>query len=250
MSFIQLIISFIVLMVIIVSVISFILKRTLISNTESAVNRLNQEISRANAKQAELSKKLKEADMALQKRQQEAKELEEKMRTTTEEEMKAEREKIISKARTEGEEIITKAQNATEKMKQEIEKDNDVKVVDQAMDILNQVLSEKAKKALNTILVDEFIYKLKEIDMSKISPDVTTADVIVLNDLEEKSKQQIAEIITSKLQREISINIAKDEKLGGGVLLKFGSMALDGSIQNLIREVGTAKKISIDAQYS
>ena len=35
---------------------------------------------------------------------------------------------------------------------------------------------------------------------------------------------------------------SRGRKIGGGVILKFGSLALDGSVQNLIRESGIESK--------
>lgn len=242
----QFILKFLVLTAVVSGTIIFFLHRTLISTTEGAVNRLNQEIEKANAKQAELSAKIKQADDELAKRQAEAKKLAEKMKSDAEEQSKAEREKIIGKAREEGEEIIAKAHSATEKIKQEIEKEMEVKIVNYSTDILNDILSEKAKGSLNEVLIDEFLNGLQNVDMSKISPDVKSAELVSLTDVDESIKNRFSQVIKDKLNRDISISAKTDPELGGGVMLKFGSMALDGSLRNLIREKGVAIKEKIE----
>lgn len=232
----DLIIKFIFLTGLVSGTIIFFLHRALISGTEGAVKRLNEEIEKTNRKQAELAQKIKEADEELAKRQAEAKRLTEQMRTEAEEQSKAEREKIVAGARHEGEEIIAKAQVATQKLKLELEKEMDAKAVNFGMQLLNTILSEEAKGALDEILVTEFTENLKNIDMSKINPDIDTVEIITLNPLSDSVKQQLSQIIKGKLKRELTVKSTVDNKIGGGVLLKFGSMALDGSIRNLIRE--------------
>lgn len=238
MEFHWLIINFLILTFIVSGVIIFFLHRTLISSTEGAVKRLNEEIAKANTKQIELSRKLKEADEELAKRQAEARDLANKMKSDAEAESKAEREKIVAKARAEGEEIIAKAQNTKDKLKQEIEKELDIRVIHYSMEILNTVLSQKAQSVLEDILLNEFLENLQHVDMSKINVEAKSADVITLRPIDDKTKNRVAQVIKDKLKRDIAINAVADPKIGGGVILKFGSLALDGSIQNLIRETG------------
>ena len=236
MDFLILILQFLILMFIVCGVIIFFLRRTLVTSTEGAVKRLNDEIARANTKQMELTLKLKEADEELAKRQAEARQLADKMRSDAEEASKQERDKIVNKARLEGEEIIAKAQGAKEKIRADLEKEIDLKAINFAVRMLNDVLSEKAKGALDQTLTAEYIESLKNIDMSKISPTINSLEVVTLSPLNENSKSQLAQIIKEKLKRELKIENSIDPQICGGMMLKFGSMALDGSIKNVLRE--------------
>ena len=248
MELLSLIIKFLILTALASGIIVFFLHRTLISSTDGAVKRLNEEIAKANEKQAELTQKIKEADEELAKRREEAKELANKMRTDAEEESKATREKIITKAREESEEIIAKAQNAKEKIREELEKEMDTKAVNFSIQILNDILSEKSKAALDNTLVGEFLEKLEGIDMSRISEDVKSADVITLGEIPSDVKTKMTQIVKKKLNRDIALNASTDPNIGGGVVLKFGSMALDGSVKNLIREAAISIQESIDTK--
>ncbi|MCA9400770.1 MAG: F0F1 ATP synthase subunit delta [Candidatus Omnitrophica bacterium] len=247
MEFHTLIISFLVLMVIVLVPLIFILRRTLVSSTEGAVKRLNDEIAKTGEKQRELNKKLQEADEELAKRRAEAKELADKMRIEAEQDTKKEREEIIGEARKEGEEIIAKAQISAEKLKVELEKEMDKKAVIFASDLLTKVLSEKAKGALDNLLIAEYLDKLKGIDMSNISPDVKEVEVISLTPLDDSTKKTISSIIESKIKRTLSIKETINKGLGGGLMLKFGSMALDGSLQFIIREEAMKVQQSIES---
>ncbi len=246
MEFKWLIISFVGLMVVVCGAIIVALRWTLLSSTEGAVNRLNEEIAKAETKQAELSKKLRQADEDLAKRQAEAKELALKMRQDAEEETKAEREKIVKKAREEGEAIIAKAKGAAAKVRQDLEKEFDIKVVHFSMKMLNYLLSQKAKGALDRVLVDEFLQRLKEVDMSRIGPEIKVVELITLTPPDEDLKKAFLTVLKEKLQRDIELKCVVDPNLGGGAILKFGSMALDGSVKNLLKESSTILRQEIE----
>jgi len=246
----ELLIKFVILTAFVSGIIIFFLHRALISSTEGAVQRLNEEIAKANAQQAELAKKLKDADAELTKRQAEAKALAEKMRSDAQEESKSEREKIIADARKEGEAIIAKAQGAKDKIRSELEQEAEVRMLGFSMRIMNTVLSEKARGSLNEVLVDEFLDSLKETDMSRISPDVKEAELITLTPIDESKKSQFSQLIKEKLNREIALKPIVNDKIGGGAILKFGSMALDGSVQNRIREIGTELQTEVDEKVT
>jgi len=248
MNFIQMIISFIVLMFIICGVIIFFLRRALITSTEGAVKRLNEEIEKANAKQAELNRKLKEADEELEKRKKEARELAEKMRSEGEEAAKTEREKMINKAREESEEIVTKANNAKERMRVELEKQFDIRAINRSIDILNRAFGQKMKGAFDEVLINDFIENLSNTDMSKISPDIKTAEIVTVNALQEGKKNQIVQIVKERLGRDIAIKATTDAEVAGGVIIKFGSMTLDGSVKNLIRETAVNMQENLEAK--
>lgn len=239
MEFKSLIFSFVLLMFIICGGIIFWLKRTLVSSTEGAVSRLNDEIASAKAKETELNKKLDEAEEELKKRLMEAREVATKLRTEAEEETKSERDKIITKAREESEVIIEKAQGAKDKIKLELEKENDIRMIQHSMEVLNKILSDKAKGALDVTLIDEFLENLKNTDMSRISSDIKEAQIISVHPIPQDKLTQLTSIIKEKMEREIVIKTSTDAQIGGGVIVKFGTMALDGSIKNLIREAGT-----------
>lgn len=248
MEFKWLILSFLGLMIVSCSVVIYILRRALISNVDGAVKRLNAEIEETQKKQADLSQKMRAADEELTKRQTEARELAEKMRSSVEEESKTEREKIISAARTEGELIIEKAQNAKVKMKEELEKEFDTKVVHYSMEILNAILSEKLKGAFDKILIEDFTQRLKDVDMGKISPDVKEAEVITVTTIDETQKNTMQKLITDTVGRPITLKNTLDEKIVGGVVLKFGSTSLDGSLKNMIRDEGVRLHNKVEAR--
>lgn len=244
----HLLVQFVVLMVVICGIIIFFLHQALVKSTDGAVKRLNDEIEKTTRKQSELNRKLKEADEELEKRKAEARALTEKMQSEVEEEAKVERDKIVGKAREESEDIIAKAQGAKEKIKKELEKENDLRMIDYSMKILNEILSSKSRGALDETMIVEYMDSLQTMDMTRIGPEVKVVDVITFNPLSTEIKGKLSKIIESKLGRALTFKEAQDDKLGGGIILKFGSMALDGSIKFRIQEFAGTMKNDIESR--
>jgi F0F1-type ATP synthase delta subunit len=230
---------------ILIGFLAFILRWSLFTSTEGAVKRLNEDIAKVNAKQSELMRKLREADDELNRKRAEAKDLVDRMRADAETMTKQEREKIIQKAREESEEIIAKANHSKEKIRKEIEQDMENKAIHYGVTILSDILSQRSQSVFSQVLVEEFVEKLKTVDVSKINPSIQEMEVVTLVSLGDQHKTQISQVLNNRLNRQITLKASTDPKIGGGVVLKFGSMALDGSIRSLIREkaVDLQKKI-------
>ena len=242
----DLIIKFVILTFIVSGGIIFVLYRVFVTTVDGAKQRLEREADAARAREAELNKKIKEADEELQKRKQELDVLEKKMRIELEEAANKQKEELIQKARKEAEEIISKAQNARDSIRKEIEKTMEFKIIDYSARVLNDVLTDKAKSTFDQQLVVEFIEKLKSVDMCRIATDIPSADMTTARAVDPQVQTQLGQVVSEKLNRKVQINSMVDPKLIGGVALQFGSLLLDGSLQNFIREAAVVCKQEID----
>lgn len=242
----DLIIKFLVLTVIISGALIFALHRVLISSVDGAKQRLDKEAESARVRQAELSQKIKEADEELSRRRQELDTIEKKLKSDLESASAKEKEAILVKARQEGEEIIAKAQNSRDQLKRDIEKVMELKIIDYSSKILNDILSNKSKTGLDKVLADEFVDKLKNVDMSRIGPDVNSAELVTAMPLDQKAQADIAAVIEEKLKRKVSMNTKTDSSIIGGVMIQFGSLLLDGSLKNAVRSSAIALKQEVE----
>lgn len=244
----SLIISFVIVMIIVCGILAFVLRWLLFSSTESSVRRLDDEIEHKREQQIELGRKLKQIDEELEQKRAEARELAQKMHTDAEQGSKEKKEEIIRKAREESEEILHKAKQSTEKLRKEMEKELDVRAISFGMQIVNKILSQKSLGAFDHVLTTEFIENLKVTDTSHIGSDVSTVELITVNPVSDSIKSEISKVLKEKLGRTVSINSTTNPGIGGGVILKFGSLALDGSLKCLIRETGLAMQNQLEAQ--
>jgi len=242
----DLIIKFLVLTAVISAGLIFALHRTLISSVDGAKQRLDKEAEAARARQAELGQKVKEADEELARRKQELDAIEKKMKFELEASSGKEKESILNKAREEGEEIIAKAQASRDGIRREVEKVMELKIVDYSSKILSDVLSDKVRSGLDRQLTADFVEKLKNVDMTKIAPDVMSADLVTATTGEPKLYTDVGAILEDKLKRKIVLNSKTDPAMIGGVMLQFGSLLLDGSLKGSIRSSAVALKQDIE----
>ncbi len=210
------------------------------------LNRLNKETQAVLTKQTELNQKIKEANEELSKRKAEADALVLKMTEDAEKAAKEEREKLVAKARQEGEEIIVKANNTKEDIRKKIVKEMDMRAVDFTAMILDDVLSKAGRIALDECLISEFIDSLAKMDMEMIGEEIKTAEVVTASAITERMRNRLSETLLSKLGRTIEVTATSDPKILSGMILRFGSLAIDGSLKNMVRESATGLKEKLE----
>jgi len=242
----MLIIKALVLGCIVTAVLGFVLIKFLSKSTEGAVSRLNNETEQVRAKQSELNTKIKEANEELVKRRAEADELVAKMKTAAEEKAKEEREKIVKKARQDSEEIISKAQQTKTDIRSVLEQEMHLKAVDFAVLVLEQILSEKMMGELGSSMIDDFLKSLEEVEMDMIPAEVATIDVVTAQEFKDEFRTKLLDIVSKKLNRAVKINASKDEKIIGGIVLRFGSLCLDGSLRHILEDTGVDVKEKLE----
>ncbi len=235
----------IILGMVVLGVLAFIFWKFSHDTIEKDLGRLNKETEAVLTKQTELNGKIKQASEELAKRKAEADALVLKMTEDAEKAAKEEREKLIAKARQEGEEIIVKANNTKEDIRKKIVKEMDMRAVDFTAMILDSVLSKEGRMALEECLISEFIESLAKMDMEMIGEEIKTAEVMTSSALSERMRNRLSETLLSKLGRTMEITASTDPKILSGMILRFGSLALDGSLKNMVREsaVGLKEKL-------
>lgn len=242
----ELIIQFLLLTAIISGVLIFVLHRVFVSSVEGAKKRLEHDAEAARAREAELNRKIKQADEELAARKKELDQLEQKMKNELEAEANKHREELIVKARADAEEIIVKAQNAADGIRHDIEKQMELKIIDHATAILGSVLTRRAKAALEQDLVEEFMEQLKNIDMSKISLDIKKADVVTTVGISDADLKRMSAIIKEKASREIALSVKVDPAHLAGIIIQFGSLQLDGSLKTAVRDAALVLKTDVE----
>ena len=242
----MLLIKALVLGCIVTAVLGFVLIKFLSRTTDGAVTRLNRETEQVRAKQSELNDKIKEANEELVKRRAEADELVLKMKEDASEKAKEEREKIVTKARSDSEDIILKAQRTKEDIRAVLQQEMELKAVDFSVLVLKEILSDKGKGSFNEVLINEFLENLEEVDMEMISADVNSVEVVTSEPLSEKHKNKLMDISKKKMGRPISVNASVDKEIIAGIVLRFGTLSLDGGLKHLLEDKGVEIKEKLE----
>lgn len=100
-------------------------------------------------------------------------------------------------------------------------------------DLLVKALISYLTKTKKLEAIPEIIKKLK--DFSKQEQD--SAEVISSYDLTDVEKEQISEIINSKLEKVSSVKFTTDRTILGGIIIKYNDKMLDLSLSGKLSKI-------------
>ena len=153
----MLLFQLIVIQVVIFGVVIYFLKRIMLGDTESAVNRLNQSYSEMGKKKEELARKIQQTEEEYQKKKRECERLAAKMKDEAEKEMYEKRDNLLRKAREEAERLIADTVAAKEGIREEIKKEEQLKMTDYCRDILNLTYKDVIRNKIDDFIIANFL---------------------------------------------------------------------------------------------
>jgi len=241
----MMLVQFIILIVVFFGAVIFAMKKIISTDTQVAVGRLDAVYQDLLAKQKELSEKIEEAEQQYQQKKEEADKIGEKVRAEAIEEMRAKRDELLKQGKSQADEIQARAREQTEELFRKTEIEAKTRVVDICSAILQLALEANQFNEFHNIIFDKFIEKGKEFDLTKVGEHIDTVTVKTPFPLDEQQKAKLNAMISSKLNRILKIEEIFERQLIAGVLLQFGSLLVDGSLANMVREANEKQKEKI-----
>jgi F0F1-type ATP synthase membrane subunit b/b' len=219
-----------------------ILRRVLLKDTLDAVARLRQVEADVRRKEEAIRQQIESHEKEFARKKAEAEEELEKRRLSAERETAKLREQIISEAKQEADKIINQAKKNEEKLREQIRRELEQKTVELACEICKLVFTEHMTEELNRRFVDELLDALAELDSAGIAVDATSAEFISAHPLSDAQRQRLESIIKEKFGVEIKVQEKIQEDLLAGLILKLGSLEIDGSLRNRCNEASAELK--------
>ena len=214
----------------------FVLRRILFSVSFIETRRLKR-LSEENMKKAqELEGKIEAAEKQYQERLIKAENEVKKLKAEAKEEADKLKEEQLSKARNEAERIINQALNAKEKMREEVEFHMQEKAVQQSLRIIQQVLNSDHQKLVHEGFVDEVLSELEKIEPEKLRAITESGELITPYEINKEKKDKIINILSKKTNKSISLEKKIDKEVISGIIIKLGSVVIDGSLAGKLKE--------------
>jgi len=246
----MLILGFVLAQIVIFSVIILVLKRLIFSDTTSAINRINKLDNMNREKEKILAAKLDEAEKFLTQRKKELEEEEKRLKMEAQRAALQLQEDIIKKAKAEAEDIIKKAHASRERMRLEAVMEAEGKAIDFCRDILIKVFSVIVQTQIHEQLVQEFMKDLEEADISKVGKGIDTVEILSGRSIRQGTQTIIEAVLKNKLGRAVTVVIKDDPALLGGLILKFGTMVVDGTLVTKLKETAEQMKDELNWKHS
>lgn len=233
----MLIISLVLSQIVIFVGLIYFFKRILSKNVISATKHL-EELS------LEYSRKEKEVDRQLEEARHKSEELLSKAREEAEAEkariIKAaeeEKDRALKSARSESEKIIQQADRSRELLISEIEEKIAKGAVDKACELIQNTVPEKFKQDVHSHWVKELIEDgFNRLESLQVPEDIQEVRVISAFSLSGDEGKNLSKKLKELFGREIRLKEEVDSKIVVGIIVAIGSLVLDGSLRNRIKE--------------
>lgn len=230
------ILGFTLMQIIVFGVVLYFYKKITAGDTENTVKRLGAVYEDLLKKQKVLSENLEAAEKDYQAKKEEASLLADKLSSQAMEEVRKKEEEILKKARVEAENILSKTHASRDQLVKEMEIAASKKMVDFAAGILGNVYDEKLKVLIHAQFIKNFIEHAKKSNLGSIElqghPTFRTAFAFA-----KEERELLRQVLAERLGvPDLQIEEAVDESLIAGVVMQIGTLTMDGSFANDIRE--------------
>lgn len=217
-------------------VIVVVLRKLLLSDTMNAVQRLKSAEADLAKKEDVMRQKMDAHEQEFLKKQAVAQEEADRKRVTDEQDLGRLRDRVKAEAKVEADKILGDAQLAKEKIREQLVRETSGKAVEYAGELFKMVISKNVGEKLNMVFVDELIGALSEVDETSIHVEANESEFIASHKLDAAQKGRLEALLAQKFGASIKINERIDESLLAGLIIKLGSLEIDGSLLNRYKE--------------
>lgn len=215
----------------------FVLRKLLYSESAKEMLRLRKLKEETAVKQRELQQKIDEAREAYEEKMAEAEEKTRAFRAKAEEEAEGLRKKTLDKAKEDAEQIVKSAFNAKEKMREEIGEEMRKKAPMLASRIFRAALSDAVREMAHKELVRDVIDKIRKTDRTAFKSRIEKGEIVSAYPLPKNDKLVIESLIHDSLGYQVPLYETEDAQLTAGVLIKLGTILIDGSLNNRLKQL-------------
>lgn len=216
----------------------FVLRKLLYSESVKEALRLKKLKEETALKQQELQQKIDAAQDAYKEKMMEAEEVSRAYHLKSKEEAQELKKQILDKANEEAEQIVRSAFNAKEKMREEIVEEMRKRMPMLISRIFKEFLSPAVRDMAHKELVRDVIDKIKKAEKITLKSKVDKGEIVSARPLSDNDKSEIETLIRNNLGYEVSLRGKEDSELVAGVIIKFGTILIDGSLDNRLKQVG------------
>lgn len=213
-----------------------VLRKFLYAESVKETQRLNKLKEETSTKQRELQEKIEQAQAAYDEKMAEAEKNVRMMNSRTESESKELRKKVLEKAKQDADNIMKAAFNAKEKMREEIAVEMIQGAPRLAVSVFAEVLSPAVKEAVHRELVGQVHDKIKGLDRATFKTHIEKGEVHAAFPLGQDDRQSLEASINTLLGYDVPLTYQQAEAITGGLVLKLGSILIDGSLENRMRQ--------------
>lgn len=220
----------------------FSLRKIMYSTSFAEVKRLQQLTQESAKKSQELAEKIEEAERHYREKTENAEAEAKNIKAQAEKEAGKIKEEIVNKARQESDHIVNRALNSKERVREEIRQEVRDECIKLFSRIISEILGSKNQKLLQEGLISDIVQEIEKTDSAKLTTASDKGELLTAQRIDKDRKEQIERILVKKIGKEISLEEKLDENIIAGIVIKLGSLLIDGSLSGKLKEAAEALK--------
>lgn len=226
----------VVVHVIVLIVLAVAIRMMLMGTAGRAVNRVRQVEDEVRKKEEDIRREIEEHERDFAEKKAEAERQLQAHRDEARREAAHLKEKAVAEAKKESQKIIEQATRNEQKIRDQIARQMEDKAVEYGGRIFKLVFSDLLTGELNGLFNNELIDALNEIEQGAITVDSGDARITVSHAMADEQRGRLEAILREKFHKDAVIQETVDESLLAGLILKMGSLEIDGSLRNRYQE--------------
>ncbi|MFT5239858.1 MAG: F0F1-type ATP synthase membrane subunit b/b' [Candidatus Promineifilaceae bacterium] len=228
--------------IVVLGAILITIKRMLVGDTVRAVGRIGDAESEIRKKEETMRQEMEQMKKEFASKRAGAEEDLQERREELEREMTQSKEATVDKAKREAGDLLEKARNEERRRRDRLGQEMESKAVDFAGRMFRLVFSERLNDALNRAFIDELIDALEDTDAAGITVDSDGTRFVASHPIEPDQKKRLQGVLKQKFQIDVKIDEQINEELLAGLVIKLGSLEIDGSLLSRYKEAATELK--------
>jgi len=157
------------------------------------------------------------------------------------------KEQALTEAKAEGSKIIELARQNEQKLRDQIARQMDDKAIEYGGKVFHLVFSDLMTEVLDRQFISELIDALRDIDKGSITVESTEAEVTVSHALDPAQHDELEGVLRETFGDGVTLSETTDESILGGLILKIGTLEIDGSLRNRYKEAVNEVKKAVHA---
>lgn len=220
----------------VLAILVVVVKRLLFSDTMKAVGRIQLVEAELRKKEEAIRREIHDHEKTFARQKVQAEEDLQRQKVQTEKDLARLRDQMLAEAKKEGDRILDQAHKNEERFRQRIALEMEQKAVEYAGEVVRLVLGEKVSEQVNREFNDELIEALEGLDGDSITVDSDEGEVKTGHAMMADQKKRLDDLLSTKFGRPIRLVERIDPALLSGMVVKLGSLEIDGSLSSRMKE--------------
>jgi F0F1-type ATP synthase delta subunit len=233
---IRILVPIVVAHLVVLGVIVIVIRKLLVGDTVRAVNRIGQAEAEMRKKEESMRQEMDRHSQDLAARRKELEKELDARREETDRQAAQLKEQVVEDARREANELLDKARKNERRLREQVALEMEEKAVDFGGRVFKLVFSERMTAQMNRHFVDELIDALEQTDATGITVDAGSAEFVASHPLDAAQRQRLQELLARKFGVTMAIHEVVREELLAGLVMKLGSLEIDGSLLSRYQE--------------